>query len=188
MEEDKEIIVCGLAADGQEAYEVCLRKKPDVVLMDMRMPKRTGDEVTQHIKKELPQTRVLAYTVFDARASVSAACFSGADGYILKDVCGEELISAIKSTAAGGVCHVSARVFDMMKANAFPTAHPKDLTEKEKRILSLLGQTKNNKEIAEELHCAPGSIKNDISRLLRKFDFRDRVELAVYAVKNGLDA
>ncbi|MCL1853887.1 MAG: response regulator transcription factor [Peptococcaceae bacterium] len=186
-EQSGEILVCGAAADGKEAYALCMREKPDVVLMDLQMPNGTGDVITRKIKKELPGTKVIFVTVFDDRRSVAAACSSGADGYILKeDIDIEKLVGAIKNTYAG-LSNVSAGVFKKVNANIFSVNPPDNLTEKDAKIMALTGNAKSNQEIAEELHCGVGTIKNDISKILKKFGFKDRTELAVYAVKNGMD-
>ncbi|MCL1791969.1 MAG: response regulator transcription factor, partial [Peptococcaceae bacterium] len=178
---------CGLAANGKEAYDLCMREKPDVVLMDMRMPKGNGDVIAKRIKESLPETKVIIVTVFDDKRSITAALASKVDGYILKeDIEKEKLIGTIKNTY-DGVNSLNAGVFNKVSTNMYPVSPPDNLTEKETKIVALLGNARSNQEIAEELCCSIKSTRNDVSRLLKKFGFRDRSELAVYAVKNGLD-
>jgi DNA-binding NarL/FixJ family response regulator len=186
LENDKEIRVCGLAANGREAYELCMKEKPDVVLMDMRMPKGNGDAVTKRIKEAMSETKVVILTVFDDRVSIAAAHSSGIDGYLVKGVGDREIINAVKG-ACHGVSATSAKVYDMIKANIYGVKLPENVTQKEIKILALLGKGKSNGAIAEALYCSKGSIRNDMTRLLAKFGFEDRFELGMFAIRNGLD-
>ncbi|MCL1790881.1 MAG: response regulator transcription factor [Peptococcaceae bacterium] len=186
LESDEEIHVCGLAANGREAYALCMDEKPDVVLMDMRMPKGNGDIVAKRIKEAMSETKVVILTVFDDRVSVAAAHSSGIDGFLVKGVGDKEIINAVKGVFHG-VSVVSAKVYDMIKSNIYGVKLPNNMTPKEIKILALLGKGKSNGAIAETLYCSKGSIRNDMTRLLAKFGFEDRFELGMYAIRNGLD-
>lgn len=198
IEQDKAISVIGVAANGKEAFDLCERLKPDLVLMDIMMPEYNGIEGTRLIKEKYPQIKILILTTFDDSDNVSKALQKGADGYILKDVKPEELIMAVKNVYQGfAVMHKSA--LSKMVANQPATAQAaflsKDvlpgmpaihLTEREISIVRLIVEGKNNKEIASELFLSEGTVKNIITTILEKLALRDRTQLAIYAIKHKL--
>ena len=188
LEQDDGIEVAGLAADGREAWQLCRKLKPDVVLMDMRMPQYDGSYGITRIKADFPDIRVLVLTTFDARETVDAAVQGGADGYILKEMEDDKVIQSVKAVCAG-IRVFGGSVFEGMRRQmALPGAKADlDLTPREMDIMRLVAQGMDNREIAAGLFLAEGTVRNNISRLLEKLKLKDRTQLAVFAVKNNLD-
>ena len=188
LEQDDGIEVAGLAADGREAWQLCRKLKPDVVLMDMRMPQYDGSYGITRIKADFPDIRVLVLTTFDDRETVDAAVQGGADGYILKEMEDDKVIQSVKAVCAG-IRVFGGSVFEGMRRQmALPGAKADlDLTPREMDIMRLVAQGMENREIAAGLFLAEGTVRNNISRLLEKLKLKDRTQLAVFAVKNNLD-
>ncbi len=185
---DSEIKVVGQASNGKEAFEICIKHSPDVVLMDMRMPDYDGEYGTRQIKAHFPSIKVLVLTTFDDSETVRKAVACGADGYILKEMENEKIISAVK-TVHSGINVFGASVFSSIKQtmNApSPSAASFELTERDKELMTLICDGCDNKEIAARLFLAEGTVRNNISRLLEKLGLKDRTQLAVFAVKNNL--
>ncbi|MDR2737074.1 MAG: response regulator transcription factor [Gracilibacteraceae bacterium] len=188
LEKDEEISVCGFAADGLEAWELCAQKKPDLILMDIRMPRCNGDVATCRIKEAFPHIKVLILTTFYDKQTVSAVLSSGADGYLLKGVNEAKLVNAIKSTLAG-VNVFDTEVFNNIKIKFYSgESSVNNLTERERELLSWIANGNNNKKIAEKMFLSEGTVRNNISLLLEKLELNDRTQLAVYAVKHDLDS
>lgn len=190
LEQDAGIRVVGLAANGLEAWQLARSMKPDVVLMDMRMPEYNGSYGIARIKEELPDIRVLVLTTFDDRETVDAAIAGGADGYILKEMEDEKVIQSVKAVCAG-IRVFGGSVFDEMRKQMPPAGSKSGLadtlTARERDIIRLVAQGMDNKEIASELFLAEGTVRNNISRLLEKLKLKDRTQMAVFAVRNDLD-
>ena len=188
LEQDDGIEVAGLAADGREAWQLCRKLKPDVVLMDMRMPQYDGSYGITRIKADFPDIRVLVLTTFDDRETVDAAVQGGADGYILKEMEDDKVIQSVKAVCAG-IRVFGGSVFEGMRRQmALPGAKADlDLTPREMDIMRLVAQGMDNREIAAGLFLAEGTVRNNISRLLEKLKLKDRTQLSVFAVKNNLD-
>lgn len=188
LEQDDGIEVAGLAADGREAWQLCRKLKPDVVLMDMRMPQYDGSYGIARIKADFPDIRVLVLTTFDDRETVDAAVQGGADGYILKEMEDDKVIQSVKAVCAG-IRVFGGSVFEGMRRQmTSPGAKADlDLTPREMDIMRLVAQGMDNREIAAGLFLAEGTVRNNISRLLEKLKLKDRTQLAVFAVKNNLD-
>ncbi|MBO5087277.1 MAG: response regulator transcription factor [Lachnospiraceae bacterium] len=196
LEQDSDIEVVALAENGKEAFEKSKVYQPDVVLMDMRMPDYDGAYGIQAIKEQLPQVKVLVLTTFDDEETIDKALSSGADGYILKEMEDEKVIASVKSVYAGmsifgdGVYKVMrTRMEQKIGIQELAAAAKSDqhFTDREKDIIKLVAQGYDNKEIATELFLAEGTVRNNISRVLEKLSLKDRTQLAVYAVKHGLD-
>ena len=197
LEQDPDIEVVALAENGKEAFEKCKVYEPDIVLMDMRMPDYDGAYGIRSIKEYLPKVKVLVLTTFDDEETIEKALSGGADGYILKEMEDEKVIASVKSVYAGmsifgdGVYRVMrSRMEQTGGIQKTATVEECDLhfTEREKGILKLVAQGYDNKEIAAKLFLAEGTVRNNISRLLDKLSLKDRTQLAVYAVKHGLDS
>ena len=197
--QDPELTVVGLAADGREAWELCEKTKPDVVLMDMRMPEYDGSWGTAAIKKAFPQVKILVLTTFDDDETVEAALSSGADGYILKEMEDEKVIQSVKAVCAG-MRIFGDSVFEGMRRQMNPVHGAGEtqggmgdadmaarITDRERDIMRCVARGMDNKEIAAELFLAEGTVRNNISRLLEKLKLKDRTQLAVFTVKNKLD-
>jgi DNA-binding NarL/FixJ family response regulator len=187
--EARDIRVVAEAADGFEAIEAVKRSKPDVVLMDIRMPKLDGVEAT----RRLPGQRVLIVTTYELDEYIVEALRAGAAGFILKDAPPDELIHAVRTVAAGDALlapsvtrrlleHVVHRLPDRPK---LPPAY-NDLTEREREILLLIARGLSNAEIAQQLYLSPGTVKSHVSHLLAKLGLRDRVQAVILAYETGL--
>lgn len=187
LSQDNEIKVIGEAVNGREAYELSVRLKPDVVLMDMRMPDFDGGYGTRQIKEKLKGIKVLLLTTFDDKETVEKAVASGVDGYILKEMDNSQIINSIKAVA-GGINVFCDNIFQSIKKDTVIKQSPEifDLTERETEFLRLICDGCDNKEIAAKLFLAEGTVRNGISRLLEKLKLKDRTQLAVFAIKNNI--
>lgn len=192
------IAVVGQAGDGQEALDMALALRPDVVLMDLQMPRVSGVLATRGITQALPQTRVVVLTTFDDDERVFEAVLAGAQAYLLKDATEAELLETVRAVHRGESRlspTVARKVLDQFRALAqAATARAMDkplqpgtdparepLTDKEDRVLALLAEGLSNKEIADQMFLAEGTIKNYVSRIMEKLHARNRTELAVMA-------
>jgi DNA-binding NarL/FixJ family response regulator len=195
--QDEALEVVALAENGLEAYEKCKVFKPDVVLMDMRMPDYDGAHGIRAIKENCPDIRVLVLTTFDDEETISRAVESGADGYILKEMEDERIIASVKGVYAGmsifgeGVYRVMKSRMENSSGKGSAVSKKSDdtpaLSPRELDVTRLVAQGYDNKEIAAALFLAEGTVRNQISKLLEKLELKDRTQLAVYAVKHGLD-
>jgi DNA-binding NarL/FixJ family response regulator len=183
---DPEIEIIAEARDGAEAYNLALQLRPDVVLMDLLMPVMDGISATAAIRRELPETEVLALTSVLEDGSVIEAVRAGAIGYLLKDTEANELRQAIKSAAAGQVQlspQVAARLLQEVRTP--DQNHPK-FTERELNVLRLLAEGKSNKEIAQSLNIGEQTVKTHVSHILNKLGVPSRTLAALYAIRIGL--
>ena len=189
------IEVVGEAADGVEAVELARRTSPDVVLMDVRMPRMDGLEATRAILADpsAATTRVLVLTTFDDDELVLEALRSGASGFLLKDTRPTQLLEAIEVVAAGeALLHprVTRRLierFAALPAERSPRAAQDDgLTGREREVLTEVARGLSNQEIGERLHLGYGTVKTHVSHLLTKLDCRDRAQLVMHAYESGL--
>lgn len=190
--------VVGEAGNGQEALDAAARLKPDVVLMDLRMPVLDGVAATRRLLEKMPQVKIIVLTTFDDDDHVFDGLRAGAVGYLLKDVPSEKLVEAIRAAAAGQSFlqpSVAAKVvaeFTRLTAVAQETAvSPQDslvepLSEREQEILALVATGASNKEIAGELFIAEGTVKNHVTNILGKLGVRDRTQAALKAKEIGL--
>lgn len=197
------ITVVGQAANGQEAIEQALALRPDVILMDVRMPLMDGVAATLQICQQLPECRILMLTTFDDEQYVQEALRAGARGYLLKDIPSRDLAQAIRSVY-GGIYQIDPAVASRMFANqiqaqpapATPTTQPTptkqstqptiDLTEREIEILRLVAEGLTNREIAQKLFVTEGTVKNHVSNILSRLGLRDRTQAAIFARENNL--
>lgn len=185
--------VVGEAADGVQAIEKTLATKPDVVLMDIRMPRMDGIEATRRILAKAQQPpRVLALTTFDLDEYVYAAVRAGASGFLLKDISPDDLIHAVRVVARGEAMLAPAltrRLLERFARQPIPGALPgslPSLSERELAVFKLVAKGKSNSEIGAELYLSEATVKTYVSRLLTKLDLRDRVQIAVFAYESGL--
>jgi DNA-binding NarL/FixJ family response regulator len=184
-----DIEIAGEAADGEEAIGVIEREKPDVVLLDLRMPKLDGVGVLKALRGHVP---TLILTTFDDDANLFEAVRAGAKGWLLKDVSLERLTGAIRTLAGGGTCIepvITERIVRALSESnvAFDSAElPEPLTDREKTILRLLAGGYSNKEISELLNISDGTVKNHISNLLAKLGVRDRTRAVLKAIDLGV--
>ena len=186
-----DVNVVGVARTGREALEVARRELPDVVLMDVKMPDMDGLEATRKIKEERPRTAVVMLTMHDNPAYLRDAVRAGAAGYLLKDVSKDELVDAIRQVATGGAFIESQMLKGMLSemkpsASVGPSPAAKNLTKREREILSLVAEGLSNREIAEKLVLSPETVKSHVAAILEKLNVSDRTQAAIYAVRNGL--
>jgi NarL family two-component system response regulator LiaR len=176
----------GEAADGEEALRLCERLQPDVVLMDLVMPKIDGVAATRAIKERWPQIQVIALTSFKEKEYVEGAIKAGASGYLLKNVSAEELVNAIRKAAAGqpSLSPEAAQVL-IQKVNE-PPPPGQDMTDREKEILALMVEGLSNNEIAERLIVSQSTVKFHVSNILSKLGVSSRTEAVALAVKYKL--
>jgi DNA-binding NarL/FixJ family response regulator len=192
LELSDDIRVAAEAADGAQAVEVIPQAKPDVVLLDMRMPGMSGLDVLNALaqKNALPPTIIL--TTFDDDQLVLAGLKAGARGYLLKDVSLEQLVEAVKTVAAGGSLVapvVTQRLLtglERMQNDFTSLDQPDPLTERETEILRLMASGYSNKEIANSLNVAEGTVKNHVSNILSKLGVRDRTRAVLKAFELGI--
>jgi DNA-binding NarL/FixJ family response regulator len=190
--ENAGIEVVGEAGDGVEAVEAAERSRPDVVLMDIRMPRLDGIEATRRLVAADAGVRVLVLTTFDLDEYVYAAIRAGASGFLLKDVKPSDLVHAVEVVARGDALlapAVTRRLLDRFASAPAPGDLPDELTALPARELEVLQEVAtgaSNSEIAARLFLSEATVKTYVSRLLARFDLRDRVQLAVLAYESGL--
>jgi DNA-binding NarL/FixJ family response regulator len=186
------ISVVGTAAEGREAVDQALALRPDVVLLDVRMPVMDGIEAVAILRRRAPDCRVVMLTTFDDEEYVVQALRAGASGYLLKDRPARELAGAVRLAHAGIVQFDPAAATRLAAALERPTGstpldaagHP--LTTREVEVLRLLATGSTNREIAERLYLSEGTVKNHVSRILGRLGLRDRTQAAIYARDHGL--
>ena len=192
IQQDSEIEVVGLASDGEEAYRMTADCRPDVVLMDMRMPEFDGEYGTRKIKENFPETRVLILTTLDDNENIEKAMAGGADGYLLKEMDNETVIKSVKMAAygisvfGGSAAGAIQRRFSRPTGEGIFSKQDTPLTEREHDIICLIAEGLDNREISAKLFLAEGTVRNNISKMLEKLHLKDRTQLAVYAIKNNL--
>jgi DNA-binding NarL/FixJ family response regulator len=193
LSSDDTIDVVGEAADGHEAVAVAISTLPEVVLMDVRMPRRDGIAATRELGETVPGARVLILTTFEDDDYVFGALNAGASGFLLKRTRPEQLIEAIHTVAAGDSLlspSVTRTVIDRMAAAAPPdpqiVERLRDLTARERDVLQLVARGLSNLEIAVKLFVEESTIKTHMKRILAKLDLRDRVQAVIVAYETGL--
>jgi len=182
---DPELEVVGEATDGAEALRLARELKPDVVLMDLLMPVMDGIAATSAIRRELPDTEVIALTSVLEDASVVGAVRAGAIGYLLKDTQAEELRRAIKAAVEGQV-QLSPQAAARLLREVRAPESPETLTERETEVLRLVAKGQANKEIARTLVIGEKTVKTHVSNILAKLGVQSRTQAALYAVQIGL--
>ena len=189
LDEDPRVDVVGQAVDGADAVKQAVKLKPDVVLMDLKMPNVDGVEATRQIRAQLPDMKILILTTFDSDNHVLQALEAGVSGYVLKDSQAEAIITSIQSVMSGERVMAGAvanRVLDMLTGAATPKEFYDGLTTREVEILRLLAAGMANKQIAYRLKISEKTVRNHVSNMYQKLNIYDRSQAVLYAVRKGL--
>ena len=182
------VSVVGTASDGEKAVARARELRPDVTLMDMVMPRKSGLEAIQEILAEQPDARILMLTSYSNENEITAAIRSGAMGYLRKDSSVEELVHAIRSVAMGRMSlppELAQRLMQMQTTSA-PTFPGNELTERELEVLKCLGEGMSNKDIAARLHISTATVRSHVSHILSKLNVTNRTQAALYAREQKL--
>jgi DNA-binding NarL/FixJ family response regulator len=193
LETEPELVVVGEAVNGEDAAAAAGLLRPDVVLMDIRMPVLDGIEATRRIVRAHPDTRVLILTTFGLDTYVYDALRAGASGFMLKDAPPEEIVAAVRIVASGeallapAVTRAVIEEFVRQRPAVQPAPMPvEELTPREREVLDLLARGRSNPEICEQLVISEATTKTHVARILQKLDLRDRVQTVIYAYESGL--
>jgi len=200
LEEEEDIEVAGEASDGIEAIEKARQLKPDIILLDINMPRLNGLEAIKEIRQECPQSKVVILTALEEDSYIFRFIREGATGYLMKDTHAQEVIRAIRS-AYSGESLIQPRIMNKIlhefcklteKKDSAPDREKPDtlssLTDREKEVLTLVAKGLNNKEIASALFISEATVKTHVANLMGKLNLRDRVEMVLYALKSGLSS
>jgi DNA-binding NarL/FixJ family response regulator len=194
LEKEPDIEVVGEAHDGQQAVDRAQELMPDVMLMDVRMPRRSGIEATQRIKELLPHVQIIVLTNSDEEADLYDSIKAGASGYLLKEISSEEVAEAVRSVHAGhsrispAMASKLLSEFQAMTRRADdrqPLAPPR-LTDRELEVLRLVAKGLGNRDIAKDLYISENTVKNHIRNILEKLHLHSRMEAVVYAVREKM--
>lgn len=193
---NKDINIVDTVCNGKEVLNSIKKNKPDIILMDIRMPEMDGVQCTQIVKKDYPNIKIIVLTTFDDDEYIFDALKYGASGYLLKGVSMNELVEGIRTVASGramlnpDIAIKVVRLFsEMAKDNLSIKVNNKNvdsIVNAEWKVIQLVGRGKCNKEIAKELYLSEGTVRNYISQILNKLDLRDRTQLAIWAVETGI--
>jgi DNA-binding NarL/FixJ family response regulator len=188
---EPDIEVVGEAGDGNSAIELVLETVPDVVLLDVRMPKRSGLEACMRIKEQVPSTRIIMLTVSDEEGDLYEAVKNGASGYLLKDSSIDEVAQAVRVVAEGQSLispSMAAKLIDEFKEISRSDREPgvPRLTDRELEVLRLVAKGLNNREVAKQLFISENTVKNHVRNILDKLQLHSRMEAVMYAVREKL--
>ena len=189
VDSQPDLRVVGEASDGREAIELVARERPDIVLMDIRMPGMDGITATAEILKRPEPPKIVMLTTFDLDEAAARALRGGASGFLLKDADPEFLLAAIRGVHAGSSVIAASQTRELFAEHAEPQRVPAaydTLTEREKEIFALAARGLSNGEIASGEFLSEATVKTHISRILSKLALRDRVQLVVFAYDHGL--
>ena len=189
LSEDERVDVVGQAVDGADAVKQAIKLKPEVVLMDIKMPNQDGIEATRQIIEAIPGVKVLILTTFETDSQVIQALKAGASGYVLKDTSAAAIVSSIVAVMSGEKVMASAvanRVLEMLTGTTTPKEFYDGLTNREVEILKLLANGMANKQIAFRLKISEKTVRNHVSNMYEKLGIYDRSQAVLYAVRKGL--
>jgi DNA-binding NarL/FixJ family response regulator len=187
--EEQGIRVVGEAADGVEGMQLATHALPDVVVMDLNMPRLSGVEATRRLAAAAPTVRVLVLTISADDDDVLDAIEAGASGYLLKDASMSEIAAGVRAAAAGEALlspRIATHILRRIRSGGEGEIQRADLSERELQVLRLMAQGRENAEIAEALVISPRTVKNHISSILSKLHIENRIQAAVYAVRRGI--
>ena len=193
LDEESDIAVVGEASDGLEALDIVEEFAPDVVIMDMVMPRMSGLEATREIKRRWPEVRVLILSMYDDDEYVQQIIQAGASGYVLKRVAAGELVRAIHEVHGGASFlqpPIAAKLIEdyvrLVRGEGAEERKGDPLTERERQILKLIADGRTNQNIAELLHLSKKTVESHRANIMRKLDLHDVTELVKYALRKGL--
>lgn len=189
LENEKSVEVIGEAADGQEVIRMAKKLRPDVILMDIKLPHLDGVSATRQIRKDLPNTNVLILSSYEDEAHVMESIQAGANGYLSKMLPAAELVNALKAFANDGVMipqQVMGKLLQGLRQMSSGENSPVALTKTEIRVLVLLGSGLSNKEIAAKMECSVKTIKNHLNAIFQKLEVSNRTEAVVKGIEMGL--
>jgi len=188
LKTDKKIEVVGETTSASAAMEMAKKNSPDIILTDINMPEMSGIEFTQLLKKELPQVKVIALSMFGEKSTISDMLQAGASGYILKNTGKEELINAIEKVAAGGMFFSDEVSAEMMKAMSTQVQQQEKInfTEREKEIIKLITQEYSNAAIGEKLFISERTVETHRKNIFRKANTKTVVGLVKFAIEHQL--
>jgi len=186
LEQFDDLEIVGEAKDGQAALDLCRRINPDVLLLDMIMPRMDGLQVINVIREQCPNTQVIALTSFGDQETVQKAIKGGAIGYLMKNVSGDELANAIRKAHQGQSTLSPEAAQVLIRATVQPPQIGHDLTEREREVLALMIEGLNNREIAEQLIISSSTVKNHVSSILSKLQTSSRTHAVALAVEHGI--
>ena len=189
LEADSRVQVVGQAVDGLDAIKKVASLKPDVILMDLKMPNLDGIEATRRVLAEHPQIKILILTTFETDSYVLQALRAGASGYVLKDAQIDSVVSSILAVISGERVMASAvanRVIDMLSGNSTPKEFYDGLTAREVEIMKLIAMGQANKQIARRLDISDKTVRNHVSNMYEKLHIYDRSQVVLYGVRKGL--
>ena len=191
LELQDDVLVVGEAGDGETAVDMVRRLNPNVVLMDLVMPRLDGISATRQVKLLGSDVKVIALTSFTEDDKVFPAIQAGASSYLLKDVSPDDLVEAIRAVHRGEArLHpdIARKLMEQVAQQASPShgSHFEDLTEREREVVNLVAKGHSNQEIANELVISEKTVKTHVSNILGKLQLEDRTQLAIYAIKKGL--
>jgi DNA-binding NarL/FixJ family response regulator len=189
LERQPDIEVIAEAADGAEAREIAVRERPDLAILDVRMPKLTGLQVTRELKKQAPEVSVLILSMHDDERYLFEALKAGASGYVLKTQADADLMEAIRAVERGEPFLTPAAQQALIKdvlARGRQSEDEEELTPREEEIVKLVAEAHTTRQIAEILHLSEKTVENHRGNAMRKLGMRDRVELVRYAIRRGL--
>ena len=179
---EADITVCGCAVNGEEAIKLCREKQPDVILMDIRMPKIDGISATRHIKEQYPNIRIVMLTTFDDKPNIQQALSVGADGYLLKTEVIDDIAGKLR-TLASGVGIVDTEVLKKLSVPVNPVLE--QLTQREQDIIRLVAQGLTNKEIASQYFLSENTVRNNIAVIMEKLFVKNRTQLGLIYYSNS---
>jgi two-component system, NarL family, response regulator LiaR len=184
-----DILVAGEASDGADAVQRVDELAPDVILMDLMMPRLDGIEAVRRIKRARPKTQILVLTSFGDDQKVFAAIRAGAIGFLLKDVSPQDLAAAIYAAHRGEASlspGIATKLMQELATGGQPAADEHALTERERAVLALIAQGRSNRQISDDLAISEKTVKTHVSNILTKLHLEDRTQAAIFALKEGL--
>ncbi|MDQ3729648.1 MAG: response regulator transcription factor [Actinomycetota bacterium] len=187
LERQADIEVIGEAENGADARDLAIRERPDLAILDVKMPKLTGLQATREIKAQAPEVSILILSMYDDERYLFEALKAGASGYVLKAQADSDLMAAVRAVEKGEPFLTPAAQRALIKDVLGEGANRSDeLTPREQEVVKLVAEAHTNKEIAEVLHLSEKTVENHRSNAMKKLGMRDRVELVRYAIRRGL--